>query len=46
MIAKSKNNQHQKSRENFHSKWFIGNNHITNNSSAITLTSALLFLKN
>ena len=30
----------------YHSKWFIGNNHITNNSSAITLTSALLFLKN
>ena len=30
----------------YHSRWFIGNNHITTNSSAITLTSALLFFKN
>ena len=31
----------------YHSKWFIGNtNHSNTNSSAITLTSALLFKKN
>ena len=30
----------------YHSKWFLGHNHITTNSSAIiTLTSALLFFK-
>ncbi len=29
----------------YHSKWFVGNNYTTTNSSANTLTIALLFLK-